>query len=212
MCFGRGFDSRRLHHLFYKQKGKIMKTVEVGNNITVHYKGTLADGTEFDSSHNRNEPINFQVGSGRMIRGFDKAVIGMLPGQTKTVTLEHDEAYGPRYPDAAQRVPRTAFGADYPLVIGDTVQGTGPQGPFLATIQEYDDTEVTLDMNHPLAGKDLTFEIELIEIQSGNATSSAATTLLTGLKVADLRAVAKERGLKGYTKLKKTELLKLLSA
>jgi len=189
-----------------------MKTVEVGNNITVHYKGTLTDGTEFDSSHNRNEPINFEVGSGRMIRGFDKAVIGMLPGQTKTVTLAQEEAYGPRYPDATQRVPRTAFGADYPFVIGDTVQGTGPQGPFLATILEYDDTEVALDMNHPLAGKDLTFEIELVEIQSGNVTSSATTTLLAGLKVADLRAVAKERGLKGYTKLKKSELLELLSA
>ena len=86
-----------------------MKTVEVGNNITVHYKGTLSDGTEFDSSRNRHEPLNFEVGSGAMIPGFDNAVLGMTQGETKEVTLSAEEAYGPRYEEAVQTVPMARF-------------------------------------------------------------------------------------------------------
>ena len=105
---------------------------------------------------------------------------------------------------------KDAFPPNYTFVIGTTVQGSGPQGPFLATIHSVDDASIQLDMNHPLAGKELTFQIELVDIQ---ATESYATaTMLEGLKVAELRAVAKERGLKGYTKLKKAELLELLGA
>ena len=188
-----------------------MSTVEVGNNITVHYRGTLSDGTEFDNSYVREKPISFQVGSGQMIAGFDKAVLGMQEGQTKTVTLAENDGYGPRHPDAVETVPRTAFPTDFEFAAGNTVQGTGPNGQFLATIVEHTDTEVTLDMNHPLSGKELTFEIELVENQSNNTKPSATDTMLAGLKVAELRTVAKERGFKGYTKLKKSELLELLS-
>ena len=187
-----------------------MKTVEVGNNVKVHYIGTLTDGTEFDNSHDRGEPINFEVGSGNMIPGFENAIIGMTKGQAKTFTLSSQEAYGDRVDGAVQHVSKDAFPPNYTFVIGTTVQGSGPQGPFLATIHSVDDASIQLDMNHPLAGKELTFQIELVDIQ---ATESYATaTMLEGLKVAELRAVAKERGLKGYTKLKKAELLELLGA
>tara|TARA_R110000765_G_scaffold251697_1_gene353105 strand:- start:2605 stop:3174 length:570 start_codon:yes stop_codon:yes gene_type:complete len=185
-------------------------TVEVGNNVKIHYVGTLADGTEFDNSHDRGEPISFTVGSGDMIPGFENAVIGMVREQTKTFTLSPQEAYGDLVPNAIQHVSKDAFPPNYDFVLGTTVQGSGPQGPFLATIHAVDDTSVQLDMNHPLAGKELTFAIELVDIQ---ATESYATaTMLEGLKVPELRAVAKERGLKGYAKLKKAELLDLLDA
>jgi peptidylprolyl isomerase len=187
-----------------------MKTVEVGNNIAVHYIGTLADGTEFDNSYDRGTPINFEVGSGLMISGFDKATVGMTEGQTKSFTLSSEEAYGDRVPNAIQHVSKEAFGPDYNFVVGTTVQGSGPQGAFLATIIAIDESSVQLDMNHPLAGKDLTFNVEVVEVYT--ATTSATATMLEGLKVAELRAVAKERGLKGYAKLKKAELLELLGA
>jgi peptidylprolyl isomerase len=187
-----------------------MSTVEVGNNIEVHYIGTLADGTEFDNSYVRGEPIKFEAGAGNMIGGFDRAVLGMNKGETKSFTLSPEEAYGERVPNAIQNVSKEAFGPGYDFVVGTTVQGRGPQGAFLATIHAVDETSVQLDMNHPLAGKELTFNVEVVEIYT--TASSAAATMLEGLKVAELRAVAKERGLKGYTKLKKAELLELLGA
>ena len=187
-----------------------MKTVKVGNNIAVHYIGTLTDGTEFDNSYDRGDPITFEAGAGTMISGFDKAIIGMTEGQTKSFTLSPKEAYGDRVSDAIQHVSKEAFGPGYDFVVGTTVQGRGPQGAFLATINAVDESSVQLDMNHPLAGKELTFNIEVVEIQT--MTLSATDTMLEGLKVGELRAVAKERGLKGYTKLKKAELLELLGA
>ena len=189
-----------------------MKTAEVGNNVKVHYKGTLSDGTVFDSSYARGEPLSFTVGTTELLDAFNKAVVNMTVGQTKATTLSPDEAYGHRREDALQRAPKSAFGPDFVFEVGGAVQGSGPQGAFLATIQSIEQTEVVLDINHPLAGKDLTFEIELIEIETDSATSSAAAIMLEGLKVPELRAVAKERGLKGYAKLKKAELLDLLDA
>ena len=154
-----------------------MKTAEVGNNVTVHYRGTLSDGTEFDSSHNRAEPISFQVGSGMMISGFDNAVQGMSEGETKQVTLTPDEAYGSRNEDAMQAVPMAAFGPDFEFIVGGTVQGNGPMGPFLAKIKELEEEaqQVILDMNHPLAGEELTFEIELLAVADSTATGTPTT-------------------------------------
>jgi len=181
-----------------------MKTVEVGNNIKVHYKGTLNDGTEFDNSYKREGPISFEVGSPNLIVGFTDAVLGMSEGETKTVTLVPEDAYGVRIEEAIQRVPMAAFGPDFEFILGETVQGNGPMGPFLAKIQELQEEEqqVVLDMNHPLAGEELKFEIELVEIEG--------TTDFAALKVAELKAIAKERGFKGYSTLKKTELMQLL--
>jgi len=135
-----------------------------GSMVNVHYKGTLRDGTEFDNSHVRGQTLSFQLGSGRMIRGFNDAVVGMTIGQTKKVTLSPLEAYGPRIPEAQQIVPREAFKNVDNFEIGAMVQGNGPGGTFLAKIIELQEESVVLDLNHPLAGEDLTFEIELVSI------------------------------------------------
>ena len=156
-----------------------MKTVEVGNNVKLHYIGTLNDGTEFDSSHSRHEPIAFTVGETQLLQAFENAVVGMTEGETKTVTLAADEAYGPRNEQAKQSVPMAAFGPDFDFIVGGTVQGQGPMGPFLAKIQalEEEAQQVVLDMNHPLAGEDLTFKIEMLEIagtDTGDTTETEA--------------------------------------
>jgi len=144
-----------------------MKTVTVGNNVAVHYVGTFEDGTEFDNSHTRGATLDFEVGAGRMIKGFDQAVVGMTEGETKTVSLTPDNAYGERVQEAVQTVPMAAFGPDFKFELGEMIQGNGPQGPFLAKIEAIEEAEqqVVLDMNHPLAGKTLNFEIQMVKIQ-----------------------------------------------
>ena len=141
--------------------------VKNGDTVNVHYRGTFADGTEFDNSHSRGQALSFELGSGRMIPGFSNAVVGMAPGETKKITLSADQAYGPHRPTAIQKIPRTSFDPDFDFRIGGTIRGNGPLGPFLATIKEVANTEVTLDMNHPLAGEELNFEIEVLEIVEG---------------------------------------------
>ena len=141
-----------------------MSTVENGNTVTVHYTGTLNNGTEFDSSRNR-EPFSFQVGSGQVIPGFDTGVVGMTEGQTKTIVITSENAYGPLNEDALQEVPKTQFPPDFPVTIGETVHGeTGEGQNFAARIVSEQDETITLDFNHPLAGEDLTFEVELLAI------------------------------------------------
>ena len=131
-----------------------MKVVD-GHNVSVHYKGTLTDGTEFDNSRTRGQTIAFQVGSGQMIPGFNDAVVGMATGETKSVTLAPTEAYGPRNEEALNTVPREAFGENFEFEVGATIQGNGPRGVFLAKIHDLQEENVILDMNHPLAGQSL---------------------------------------------------------
>mgnify|MGYP003948796809 CR=1 FL=1 len=147
--------------------------VETGHNVKVHYRGVLSDGTEFDNSKTRGQTLDFQVGAGRMIRGFDNALLGMTEGQTKTVTLAPDEAYGPHNPEALQPVPKEAFGDDFEFRVGGTIQGNGPAGPFLAKIHSLEEANVVLDMNHPLAGQELQFEIELVAVSGEDAPTTA---------------------------------------
>ena len=144
-----------------------MSTVDKGHNVKVHYKGTLSDGTVFDSSRERGDTLNFQVGSGQLIKGFDNAVKGMGVGEVRTVTLSPSEAYGESDPSAIVEYPKNLFAPGAELVVGNTVQGTSPMGqPVMAKITSLNEETVTLDHNHPLAGEELTFEIELIESDS----------------------------------------------
>ena len=136
-----------------------------GHNVSVHYVGTLTDGTEFDNSRTRGQAVSFEIGSGRMISGFNDAVVGMTVGETKKVTLAPEQAYGTRNENALQNVPRDAFSEDFNFEIGGMIQGNGPRGPFLAKIHEVGDQEIILDMNHPLAGQELNFEIELVSVE-----------------------------------------------
>jgi peptidylprolyl isomerase len=144
-----------------------MSKVENGNEIKVHYRGTFNDGIEFDNSQTRGEPLGFTVGAGQMIEGFNNACIGMSVGEKKTIILEPDEAYGPINPDAIQSVTKEIFPNDFNYEVGNQVQGQTPEGQVInAIIAEVADTSVMLDMNHPLAGKSLTFEIEVVDIDS----------------------------------------------
>ncbi len=147
-----------------------------GNTVTVHYTGTLNDGTKFDSSRDdgRN-PITFTLGAGQMILGFDTAVTGMTVGEVKDVTLAPTEAYGEKRDDLTQIVPQAAFPEGFEFIVGGQVVGQSESGmPVTATIMELVEQEqeqsVKLDMNHPLSGKTLNFNIELVEIQDTTTT------------------------------------------
>lgn len=182
-----------------------------GQNVKVHYKGTLNDGTEFDNSRVRGNTLDFQVGSGQMIRGFNDALIGMTQGETKTVHLNPATAYGERNPDALQPVPRDAFGPDFEFEVGGMISGNGPRGPFMAKIHALEENQVILDMNHPLAGKDLSFEIELVEVEN-SAADVSGTTWKHSMKKAELLGIAKERGLSVNTKSTKAQIIEALQA
>ncbi|MBU2961758.1 peptidylprolyl isomerase [Citreicella sp. C3M06] len=141
-----------------------MTQVKTGDTVRIHYTGTLNDGTTFDSSAGR-DPLEFVVGSGQIIPGLDKAIPGMTVGDKKTVEIAPEEAYGPVHAEGRQAVPRQEIPDDIPLDLGTQLQVQTPNGQTMnVTVAEVTETEVTLDANHPLAGKDLTFAIELVEI------------------------------------------------
>lgn len=141
-----------------------MTEAKAGDTVRIHYTGTLADGSTFDSSDGR-DPLEFTLGSGQVIPGFDKAVTGMSVGDAHTVEIEAADAYGTHDPNGRQAFPRDQVPEDVPLEIGTQLQLSGPQGqPIMVSVAEVTETEVILDANHPLAGKDLTFKIELVEI------------------------------------------------
>ena len=141
------------------------QAVAVGDTVNVHYVGTLDDGTEFDSSRNREDTLSFEVGSGQVITGFSDAVLGMEIGETRNVRIEPENAYGMPVKEAIQTISRSLFPEGFELVRGATVSGQNAQNrPVLAKILDYTDTEVEVDMNHPLSGKTLNFEIELVSV------------------------------------------------
>jgi len=148
-------------------------TVTDGTTVTLHYTGTFDDGTEFDNSRTRGEPVVVTVGGGQLISGFNDALIGMATGETKTFRLGPDEAYGESDPDRNTTLEKTMFPDDFECEAGLTIPLTGPQGqPFLTTLTEVADTTITVDLNHPMAGKTLNFEVELISIAGDNETTS----------------------------------------
>ena len=141
-----------------------MTEVKTGDLVRIHYTGTLADGSRFDSSEGR-EPLQFTVGSGQIIPGLDRALPGMKTGERKTVTIAPEDAYGPRQEGAAQDVPRDSIPAEIPLEIGTALQMRTPTGQSInVTVAAVRDTTVTLDANHPLAGEELTFDFEIVGI------------------------------------------------
>ena len=135
---------------------------KAGDTVQVQYKGTLADGTVFDPG---TQPLTFTLGEGRVISGFDAAVAGMRVGESKTVTIPAAEAYGPVRPELVEKINRSELPQVRDPEVGQTLQGTGPDGKVMtATITEVTDKTITIDQNHPLAGKALNFDIELVEI------------------------------------------------
>ena len=140
------------------------QTAKVGDTVAVHYTGTLADGSVFDSSIGR-EPLQFTLGEGQMIPGFEQAVIGMALGETKTVTIPADQAYGPYYEERVFVIPRDQLPPGMEPEVGQKLPMQDATGQILiVTVKEVSATSITLDANHELAGKDLTFEIQLVEI------------------------------------------------
>jgi len=136
-----------------------------GDRVRVHYVGKFPSGEVFDSSVARNEPIEFQVGAGQMIKGFDSAVNGMTVGEKKTVTIGADDAYGQRSEEQLVKFELSKLPEGMNPKVGDSLQVTAQDGrPVPVTVYAIDETHITLDANHPMAGKDLIFEIELVEV------------------------------------------------
>lgn len=136
-----------------------------GNTVEIHYKGTFPENGEvFDSSEGK-EPLKFTVGSGQVIPGFENAVVGMKEGDEKTIDIPSDEAYGEYKEELKQTVERGAFPEHITPEVGQVLQVSGQAGnPMLVTVAECSDESVVLDANHPLAGRDLRFDIKLVSI------------------------------------------------
>ena len=137
-----------------------------GKKVSVHYVGTLDDGSKFDSSRDRSTPLDFTCMAGQMIPGFDAAVRDMEVGQTVNIRIEPKDAYGERDENAMMAVPREMLRGGGEPIVGAPVTLMSPDGrPFPAVIASFDDEKIMLDMNHPMAGKALNFEIELLSAE-----------------------------------------------
>ena len=135
-----------------------------GNTVKVHYTCKLEDGTVFDTSVNR-DPFQFTIGKGQVIPGFEQTVLGMSPDESKTVKVPMDQAYGPRRKEMVEEVDRKQFPADWKPEVGQQYQIPQAQGqPKVVTVTDVSESKIVLDTNHPLAGKDLIFDVQLLEI------------------------------------------------
>ncbi len=141
-----------------------MTQAKYGDTVKVHYTGKLDDGTVFDAS-TEEDPLLFTIGGGQIIPGFEQAVVGMRPGESKTVKIPAEEAYGQRREDLILEIEKTQLPEGLKPEIGMQLQSRQPDGSIIVlTIADIRESHITLDANHPLAGKDLTFDIQLIEI------------------------------------------------
>lgn len=141
-----------------------MQKPKSGDTVRVHYTGTLDDGSQFDSSQGK-QPLEFAMGQGQLIAGFERAVADLGVGESCTITLAPEEGYGEVNPDMIQDVPRTMMPEGVELAAGMVLQGQADDGRVNNfTVVSFDEQTVKLDANHPLAGKKLTFDIELVEI------------------------------------------------
>ena len=141
-----------------------MAQAKQGDSVKVTYRGTLTDGTEFDSSVGQ-PPLEFTIGNSEVIPGFEQAVLGMVLGESKTLTIPADQAYGPRLEEMIADVERSQIPADIELMVGAQLEVSQEQGhSYVVMVTALNEESVTLDANHPLAGQDLTFEISLVEL------------------------------------------------
>jgi FKBP-type peptidyl-prolyl cis-trans isomerase 2 len=141
-----------------------MQQVKSGDTVKVHYHGRLTDGTVFDSSQGR-DPLEFEVGNGMVIKGFDNGVLGMVVGDKRTIEIPVDDAYGPEDPQMIMDFPVDRFPQDMKPEVGMQLNMSNGSGQnFPVVIREVKDDTVILDANHPLAGEDLIFDLELVEI------------------------------------------------
>jgi peptidylprolyl isomerase len=135
-----------------------------GDTVRIHYSGKLADGTLFDSSDG-GDPLEFKIGENTIIPKLEASVVGMIVGDKATIDIKSAEAYGPRRDEAVQSVERSMIPDEVDLTVGGQLQATAPDGKqLILTVLEVNDEMVMLDGNHPLAGQDLVFDIELVEI------------------------------------------------
>ena len=142
-----------------------MQQVKAGDTVKVHYQGRLVDGTTFDTSQGR-DPLEFTVGNGMVIKGFDNGVLGMIVGDKRTIEIPVDDAYGPEDPQMIMDFPVDRFPSDMKPEIGmqlNMSNGSGQNFPVI--IREIRQDSVLLDANHPLAGEDLIFDLELVDIK-----------------------------------------------
>lgn len=141
-----------------------MTQAKNGDTVRIHYTGKLTDGTQFDSSEGR-EPLEFTLGAGQVIPGMESGVVGLSVGDKSTIEIAAANAYGPHNPEGIQVVLREHFPADMELRVGMQLGAKTPAGDQVSfTVTEITDAEITVDGNHPLAGKDLVFDVELVEI------------------------------------------------
>jgi len=141
-----------------------MAQAKHGDTVKVHYTGKLEDGTVFDTSVDC-DPLQFTIGEGQIIPGFEQAVLGMNPDESKTIKIPTDEAYGTRREEMVMVVDRNQLPADLNPAVGQQLQNRQPDGQtIVVTVTEVSESSVTVDANHPLAGKDLSFDIQLVEI------------------------------------------------
>lgn len=142
-----------------------MTQAQAGNTVKFHYTGKLDDGTVFDSSAG-GDPLEITVGNGEIIPGVDQALAGMSPGEEKEVTISADEAYGPHRSELIQEVERAQIPEHVDVSVGNRLQGKDPSGRTMhLTVIGASDDKVTLDANHPLAGKDLTFDLKVVDVE-----------------------------------------------
>lgn len=137
--------------------------VKIGDTVALHYKGTLNDGTVFDSSEGR-APLEFEVGSGMVIKGFDDGVLGMAIGEKKAIHIAVENAYGPLNEQMIFKFDRAGIPSDIPIEIGGTLNMHDGQQAVPVIIREIEESYVVMDANHPLAGQELNFELEMVNI------------------------------------------------
>mgnify|MGYP001307746723 CR=1 FL=1 len=145
-------------------------TIKNGQEVSVHYVGTLNDGTVFDSSRDRGQPLKFKVGDNKILPAFEEMLSEMTEGDKKSFSLTPSQAYGEVQENLIQTYPHSSFPTDFKPVVGEMIKGTNPNNgnALIATILSENSEGVLLDFNHPLAGKDINFEIELLEVKDDN--------------------------------------------